>query len=280
MKTAVLIFSSIAFGASVLTAGGDLASLLVPLSQMAPAPVALVKSAESSPLESPAATEAAAPTPSAGTSDVYVGIDDLLPDLCHLLEEQYAADGGLSVEVIQPWKSVRVNSAAWRLELLRVSGQELASRIVVSFRILCGDQAQGDYQIQLACKLKRDVMVARRHFNRGEGVTEADFELQTRDVLELPVLPMTPGSNLSQYETRSALGAGQVLYWRDVEVRPTIRRGQVVDAIATEGMLRIAVKALVLEDGREGEFINVRNLSSNKDIQARILNDRTVQVYF
>ncbi|MFA5256940.1 MAG: flagellar basal body P-ring formation chaperone FlgA [Opitutales bacterium] len=277
MKKFTLIISSLAFSASVLSAGADLASLLVPLEDTAmrdgsiPAQ-ALENSAPSQP-------EALA-QPDGADAAIYVDLAALLPDLRKIMEAQFAPEGGLTVEVVQPWKSVRVNDADWHLQLLRVSGQALASRTVVSFRILCGDVVQGDYQLQLVCTLKRDVLVSRRYYNRGEAVNPADFEIQVRDVLDMPVVPIFADSDLSGYDTRGAVAAGQVIFWRDVQARPLMRRGQVVEAVASDGLLRIAVKALVMEDGRAGDMISVRNLSSNKDIQARILDERTVQVYF
>jgi len=277
MKHFVLIISALAFSATALPAAGDLASLLVPL-QDSVAQGQNVPAAESE--KSALVTPVAAPAADAADNAVYVDQNALLPDLCRLLEAQFAPDGGLSIEAVQAWKTLRVSDAGWSVELLRVSGQALASRTVVSFRIICGDQVQGDYQLQLACTLKRDVLVSRRYYNRGEAVNPDDFEVQVRDVLDMPVVPILADSDLSGYDTRSAVAAGQVLFWRDVQARPTLRRGQVVEAVVADGLLRIAVKAMALEDGRQGDMISVRNLSSNKDIQARILDERTVQVYF
>ncbi|MBN1404631.1 MAG: flagellar basal body P-ring formation protein FlgA [Opitutales bacterium] len=278
MKQTGIILSALVLYSGALCAGTELASLLVPVSELRPAE-------EQSPAPQAKAEPERKPAPVAAVAAPEqvlpkVTLDALMPELRSQLEAQFAPEGGLEIAPLQGWRDLTVPDAGWSVQIVRVSGQTLSSRAVVSFRILCAEASQGDFQIQVACTLKRDVLVAKKHYNKSANIVQDDFEVETRDVLELPVLPIPADTLLTGYELRNAVGAGQVLYWRDIQAKPMLKRGQVVDAIASEGALRIATKAMVLEDGREGEFISVRNLSSNKDIQARILNERTVQVYF
>jgi flagella basal body P-ring formation protein FlgA len=123
------------------------------------------------------------------------------------------------------------------------------------------------------------VLVSTRHINKADPLDAASFQLQVRDVLE-GGQPVVAGTDIADSQARNSIAAGQVLSWRDVEARPTLRRGEIVEVIAVEGRLRVSTKAMVLEDGRTGDMIAVRNLSSNKDLRARIINERTVEVYF
>lgn len=286
MKQFLVTFSSIVLAGYAFGASGTLASLLVPLEDIQKED-ASYQEADASVTD---ASEAAAPMEiaedSAGSSSieaansVMITLDELLPVLRSRIEDAFAPEGGLEISAMQPWRDIKVPGKEWSVELLRVSGQQLSSHIVASFGILYDGQPVGHYQMQLACSLKQDVLVATRYLNKGTALSKSDFEVQSRDVLEMKVKPIPATESLGGYELSNALGGGRVLYWRDLAARPVMKRGQVVDAVAMDGGMRIAVKALVLEDGCEGEFVSVRNLSSNKDIQARILNERTVQVYF
>jgi flagella basal body P-ring formation protein FlgA len=40
------------------------------------------------------------------------------------------------------------------------------------------------------------------------------------------------------------------------------------------------MRGYALEDGANGEFIRVRNLTSRKEFQAQVIDEQSVQVYF
>ena len=271
MNKLLFIASCASLAALSPLCGGDLASLLTPV---APAQT-----------QDAAATANAAPAPAAQPapakeSNVFIGQNELVAELRNALAAKFKPEGTLSVEALQTWQNLRVADSNWRLELTRVSGQALASHVTVNFRISCGNNIQGEFQLQISCSLMREVLVSSRRFNRAENLDADSFQIQTRDVLELAGTPLATTQDLGDIQMRGSISEGQVLCSRDVEPKPLVRRGQIVEAVATEGHMRIAIKAVVMEDGRAGDLINVRNLSSNKDIQARILNDHTVQVYF
>jgi flagella basal body P-ring formation protein FlgA len=275
MKTAIFALTlSLAWAQSL--ASDPLADLLMPLDQMRPAVLASV-APKSAPV--PQAEATVAENSSTAPAPVFLTLKEILPEVQAVLKTRFAPEGELAIDCNQPWRAVKVPGEAWSVELLRVSGQELAPRIVATVRIKCNDVSYGDYQLQLSCTLMREVLVSTRHINKAEALDSASFQLQLRDVLE-GGQPVPSGTDLAQSQARNSIAAGQVLSWRDVEIRPTMRRGQIVEVVAVEGRLRVTTKAMVLEDGRTGEMIAVRNLSSNKDIRARIVNERTVEVYF
>jgi len=209
-----------------------------------------------------------------------VGPADLLPVVQRILVGQYSPDGELKLSLLKHWRGLRVKDEGWRVELVRSPGPALAPRMVVHLRLLCGDEPQGEVQLPLACRVEGRVLVPRRQITRGEILDGEAFEVQVRDLLASPA-PVVPASeDVSQFELKASVGPAQQLMWRDVSPRPLVRRGQVVELVVTEGFLRISCKAEALENGRAGDMIAVRNLSSRKDLQARIIDEQTVQVYF
>jgi flagella basal body P-ring formation protein FlgA len=53
-----------------------------------------------------------------------------------------------------------------------------------------------------------------------------------------------------------------------------------VDAVASEGGLNIRMRAIAVEGGPAGAVIRVRNLDSQKEFVAQVLNENQVQVRF
>lgn len=270
MKRLTPILLILALAAPMGADGLD--SLLIPLPQL----LADADAAAQPPSMKARVQEPAAQQP----QGALVGPADILPEIQRILTAQFSPDGELKVSLLTQWRGARVKNEAWRTELVRIPGNGLMPRMLVHLRLLCGDEVQCELQLPVACRLHREVLVPRRQINKGELIATDDFEVQVRDLLESPV-PMVPaGEDLSDYELRGSVAPGQPLLWRDISPRPLVRRGQLVELVAAEGFLRISVKGQALENGREGELISVRNLSSNKDIQARIINEQTVQVHF
>lgn len=251
--------------------GSDLASLLVPVSQLK------AEAAETAKAETPAATVAAAkPAPV-----VYAAKEDILACLGEALTARFSADGKVQLDTPQQLRPVRVKDSSWRVEIIRVTGNALGQRMNVTFKILCGSELQVEMQLPLTCSLMREVLVANRRIDRDTSPSKGDFDVQVRDVLDANQGAAVPiGEDLGGYLVKGTVGQGQILLWRDIQQKPTLKRGQVVEAVADEGFMHVAIKAMAMQDGREGDIISVRNLSSNKELQARIINERTVQVYF
>ncbi len=210
---------------------------------------------------------------------VRVSAEDVLAALAKSLLRQFGADGELQLTLLQDWTGPLVEHQAWEVELMRLPQQGLTSRMVLPIRINCGDQST-EHQLVVNCRLFREVLVPARKINRGESLTPEDFEVLVRDVLASHSPLVAASEPIENYESKQSLMPGKLLSWRDIQEKPLIKRGQVVEVVAEEGFMRISVKGEALQDGKAGDFISVRNLTTRKNLQARILNEQVVQVLF
>jgi flagella basal body P-ring formation protein FlgA len=60
----------------------------------------------------------------------------------------------------------------------------------------------------------------------------------------------------------------------------TIKRGKMVKIVLESGPMTIMTFGLCEEDGNRGDFIKVRNTSSNKTFYARVVDDSSVRIEF
>jgi flagella basal body P-ring formation protein FlgA len=60
----------------------------------------------------------------------------------------------------------------------------------------------------------------------------------------------------------------------------TIKRGKLVKVVLESGPMSIMTFGLCEEDGSRGDFIKVRNTSSNKSIYARVVDDSSVMIEY
>ncbi|WP_462323458.1 flagellar basal body P-ring formation chaperone FlgA [Desulfoplanes sp.] len=74
------------------------------------------------------------------------------------------------------------------------------------------------------------------------------------------------------------MGTGEVVYEKNIELLPDVIQGARVSLVYDGETIRLEVPAEVMEDGRVGRTVTVRNLQSNKQVLARVKDKNTVVV--
>jgi flagella basal body P-ring formation protein FlgA len=151
--------------------------------------------------------------------------------------------------------------------------------MLVRCRVLADGIAAADSTIVLRAALWRDVWVARQPLIRGATFNPTELETRRVDLFrERDALPAVVGDR--SFSLARGVNAGRVLTWRDITRRPLVRKGDLVEVSAGDGMLLITMKALAMENGAEGDTVTVRNPVSRKDFAAMVVDENRVQVRF
>ena len=58
-----------------------------------------------------------------------------------------------------------------------------------------------------------------------------------------------------------------------------MRKGQIVDVFASGNGIYVTMKGMALGDGVAGGIVNIKNLSSDKEFPAKVLNENSVKVH-
>jgi flagella basal body P-ring formation protein FlgA len=195
-------------------------------------------------------------------------------DLC----SHYSLEGDLEIDLPRAWVPPDRVAHSWQVQLGEYPALPAGS-MLVHCRLLADGEVAADSALLLHASLWRDVWLARQPL--GTGMTFDPTLLDTRrvDLLrERDVIPAAVGDRTFVF-IRS-VQAGQLLTWRDLARRPLIRKGDVVEVSASEGMLSVTMKALAMQNGAMGEAVTVRNLDSRKDFTAFVVDENHVQVRF
>ena len=262
MKLYVCVF----FGAllALQPAKGQLDGILAPVTPAAPASPRVV---------APVAHQA---------SSMKLGEAELFERLAKRLTERLSLeDGELSLSPVSPWTPIDAPAGTWEAVLLEAPDVKgLTSSFYLRFRVEAGDRQIGEWQIPVRAELSQDVWVATRRLSRGETPETADLEKRRLNVLAERQPPIAARNSLDGYEVAQAIAAGQPLTWRDLSARTLVHRGQVVNVVAGDGPFTISMKALATQDGANGAMVRVRNLTSQRDIDAQVVGENKVQVRF
>ena len=124
------------------------------------------------------------------------------------------------------------------------------------------------------------VVVLRHPVPRGAILSTADLAVEKRPLTRLPQDVLSSPEEAVGKRVRYGLPAGRPLRASQIEVPPVIRRNQIVKIVARSRFLTVIAKGQARQDGRPGEIIRVRNLSSKREIYARVVSPEIVEVTF
>lgn len=171
---------------------------------------------------------------------------------------------------------LRLTKCESPLETFTPPGRRHIGRITVGVR--CDGNNPWSLFVPITVKVMADVVVAKNSLPRGTIIGPDDLILRQRDLarlhrgyLEQPKLAI--GKKLSQ-----RLRKNQVLIPSQLDTPNAIKRNSHVTITANNKLLQIRMAGKALQSGSLGEMIRVRNESSKRELDARIIAPGIVEV--
>jgi flagella basal body P-ring formation protein FlgA len=271
MKAHLAIFVSALSLASL--SASELGSILSPVAY-APA---------QSPADSFADSHSAPQTPAVVTANGQSSLveRDVIAALQRELVARYSIEGALKLSFLQPWKPLPISNAQdWKLVVDLAPNGGLTSTSQVRFQIESGGKTVGDWQLSVRAQIWRPIWFSTRRLDRGEIPDGSICSPKNFDILSEKLSFVPADTDLSVYEMAQTVSQERPLSWRDIALRPLVKKGQLVDVVVAEGALNISMKGISLGNGGAGEMVSVRNIDSRKEFSAKVININTVQVKF
>ncbi len=123
------------------------------------------------------------------------------------------------------------------------------------------------------------VATAAVNIRRGSIITPDQVEMVRRDISKLD-MPYFSRERVVGLQAKRTIRAGKPLDTMNVAPPPVIKKGEPVEIIASRGALRISTKGIATMDGRPGDFIRVKNISSSKLVYCKVDAPGVVSVEF
>ena len=162
------------------------------------------------------------------------------------------------------------------LEAFIPEGAHLQGNTTVGIR--CPDADGWRIYVTGKVSVLADVLVARESLARGSSVNEDSVELVERDISSLSRGYLNEPSQLEDKVLRRAVSPGMVLTPNMLESPRIIRRGDRVSLEASQGALAVRMQGEAVMDGRRGERIRVRSLSSKKIVEGVVTAPGVIKV--
>ncbi|MBL9201890.1 MAG: flagellar basal body P-ring formation protein FlgA [Opitutaceae bacterium] len=214
-------------------------------------------------------------SPAAGT---VFAREQALAALTRAVASHYNLEGDLQFELLRPWVAPTRTALAWDLEVVEFPAAA-SSTMMFRCRVLADGAPLSESSLLVRAQLWRDAWVARQPIPLGSGFDATALETRKVDLLrDREALPAAIGDR--SYVFARAVSAGRLITWRDVARRPSVRKGDVVEVSAVEGLLVVTMKGLAMESGAKGDVVAVRNPESRKNFSAVVVDENRVQVRF
>lgn len=134
-------------------------------------------------------------------------------------------------------------------------------------------------QVRLRINEFEEALVALDPIGRHELLSADQFELKRMDVTSLREQPVTSPDQIDEQRSRRNLRRGTILTTGAMEPVPDIEVGGEVTIFCQDTWGIITVPGKALQDGWSGDRIRVKNLASNKIVEAEVTADGRVKVY-
>ncbi len=212
------------------------------------------------------------------TSPVLLSREVLEKRLGESISHRYQASGQVIAYLTRAWTPIKVSSN-FLVKISDCSPDELCSNTFARFSIWDSGKHIGNFAEPIRLGHYVDVLFSKSPLNRGSRLASVQLSKRPVDILKQYAGAVPYNSNIKGYQLASNIKANSPIKWNSLSKVTLVRKGQVVDVFASGNGIYVTMKGMALEDGVAGGNVTIKNLSSKKEFQAKVLNENSVKVH-
>ncbi len=197
--------------------------------------------------------------------------------LAESIAHRYQASGQIKAFLTREWATIKVSSN-YIIKISDCSPDELCPSTFTRFSIWDGGNLVGNFAEPIRVGHFVEVYFSRSPLTRGDRLTALQLDKRAVDILKQHAGTVPAVSNLRGYQLASNIKSNSPIKWNFLSKITLVKKGQIVDVFASGNGIYVTMKGMALENGVEGGNVTVRNLSSDKKFQAKVLNENSVKV--
>lgn len=207
-------------------------------------------------------------------------VSDVQDAITEAVERSLRPAGELTLIPLRDFPDLSPYSRPFEVNLVQVPSRLSRGNVMLRYQVENEKGILGEWSMPFRVHLYSDVWFPRAHLRRGDIATPSDFEIRQLDLLAEPDAVPATLESLLRHEYSRDIVPGQPLVWRDLMERAMVRKGDVVEVTAVNGLLAITMRAVARQDGSDGDLIVLRNLDSAKEFSARVIGENRAEVAF
>lgn len=164
------------------------------------------------------------------------------------------------------------------LDIFSQSGEIKAGRNTIGVR--CPGVNNWTIYSTVAVKSFGQVLILTKQLSRNDRVSPQHIAAEMRDTSTLQRGYLTDAADIIDQQATRVIPVGSVLYKSQFTAPTLIKRGERVSIQSGKAGLLITSTGVAMMDGTQGQQISVKNVSSQRVIQATVVNSGLVNVFF
>ncbi len=197
-----------------------------------------------------------------------------------LLQKTAALNAQVTVKKVGYLGDLKLPAGRVTFDVVAPERWEGYGKASVALIIRVDDQVKRNVTVPVEVEALAEMVVAARTLERGEVLIPSDLAVARRDLATVQGRFLKVMDHAVGLRVKSALRANSPLRPDYLERVPVVKSGQLVTIVAENEVLRLTASGKAKGAGAVGDTITVQNLSSHKEIAARVVDAATVRVDF
>lgn len=150
----------------------------------------------------------------------------------------------------------------------------------ISVKIIANNKFYKTVRVNLNIKILKSVFITKKEIKKGEKINNEEVIIEKKDISKLPKDIVFDLSLFKEKVAKRLIPSQSVLresYFEDICL---VKKGDEVIIFVNLGNLEISTQGKSLSSGKIGEIIKVLNLDSKKELQAKVIGEKKVEVIF
>ncbi len=199
--------------------------------------------------------------------------EDLLKAVTRYIRHHHSNVQITKISLYTP--SIPLRGGLYRLEILE--SHRTPTHIYLDLRIFDAQGFRKRLRPTILVQTFAKVPFAKHDISKGSLIEEEDIEWKTKVVRSK--MPLTPGQVIGAVAIRPIRQGQQIKEW-SIEPDYAVKKNRNVKIVYQKGPIHIELLGLALQNGQIGDVVRVKNLSTNKVLRCKVLQNGVVRYLY
>lgn len=201
---------------------------------------------------------------------------------------------GLNIEKYMPWDkgsmryeilsslpeiAMPAGNVSWKVEI-KGNNNNYLGNVYFTLKLYNNGVLFKEESIRVRIEVLREFVVSVKNLGRECIIGADDVSLQKKWVRSIPLNSISNKDDVVGKLLCVSVRQNTEISRNMLKEVTAVKRNKIVQIVLDNGAINITTTGVAEEDGAEGSFVKVRNISSNKIIYARVVGESKVEVDF
>lgn len=192
------------------------------------------------------------------------------------LANQQGSSQKINIEVGSLDKRLKLAKCSQPLQAFESPNTKNVGRTTIGVR--CNGDKPWKLYVSVNIQILKNVVTLKQPVTRNSILTNADLAIRELDIASLHRGYFTSLNAVTGKHVKNAMRSGTILSPSHLKNPKAIKKGALVTIMAQVGGIQVRMKGKAMKSGALGDWISVKNLSSNRQIEGRITDSGVIEV--